>query len=160
MIELGSQYTMNIILTEWEQKLADLIGKARRDESEKSKVNRRGLKADYTTLLDLDIEGAAGEIAAARALNRYWHASVNVGKEAPDVGTNIQVRATKHLNGSLIITNSDPDDQIYVLVTGTRPNYKIVGWIRGCDGKKEQYVRAPNNRPPAYFVPQTALKKV
>ncbi len=150
---------MRVTLTSWEENLDEFIGKARREESVK-KTNRRGLSATNTDLLDLDIEGAAGEIAAAKALNRYWHGSVNAKKSEPDVGHNIQVRATKHLNGSLIITDSDPDDQIYVLVIGSRPNFNVVGWIRGVDGKKQEYVRAPNNRPPAYFVPQRILAQI
>lgn len=93
-------------------------------------------------------------------MNRFWHGSVNAAKSDPDVGKNIQVRATKLLRGKLIVTDSDPDDQIYVLVVGQIPEYNVVGWIRGADAKNKDFIFAPNNRPPAYFVPQSELTEI
>lgn len=151
---------MKITLEWYEQELAERIGRLRREQSKGTKKNRRGLVEDEEALIKLDIEGAAGELAVAKAVNRYWHGSVNAPKSAPDVGTNIQVRATKHRNGSLIITKTDNDDQIYFLVIGEMPNYDVVGYIKGSDGKQEQFVRAPANRPPAFFVPQSALTRL
>lgn len=148
-----------ITLTWYEVELAKLVGRLRRENSRKRK-NQRGLEDEEDALLAMDIEGAAGEIAVARAINRYWHGSVNAPKSAPDIGASIQVRTTKHENGSLILVDRDLDDHVYFLAIGEMPNYRIAGYIVGTDGKKKEYIRAPAGRPPAYFVPQNKLSQI
>jgi hypothetical protein len=150
-----------IILTEYEQNMAKFVGMARYNESRKYSLNRsvRGYDASEGVRIQNDIEGAGAEIAVAKSFNVYWHGSVNVFKDYPDVGRNTQVRQTKHKTGRLIITDRDPDDQLFVLVIGEMPTYDIIGFIKGADAKREEFIDAPAGRPPAYFVPQDKLTK-
>jgi len=104
---------------------------------------------------DDDIEGAAGEMAFAKYRDRYWSFHVNTFMGG-DVGR-VHVRTCRRKDASLIIRNGDPDDELYVLVIGKSPVYKIVGWILGRDSRKGEWVRAPNGRAPAWFVPQSVL---
>jgi len=103
------------------------------------------------------IEGAAGEMAFAKAMNIHWGAHSNVFK-APDVGSIIQIRTRSNADWDLIVRDNDSDDEIFVLVTGEIPNYRIVGWIKGSDAKKAEWYKDMGKRgKPAYFVPQECL---
>ena len=151
---------MNVSLSTYEQELAYFVGSLRR-KSSRMKKGQRGLEEyDETKLLNMDVEGAACEIAAAKAFNRYWHGSWDVDPSLPDVGKNIQVRGTHRPEGRLILTDRSEDDQFHVLVVGKMPHYRVCGYIKGSEGKKERYRQAPAGRPPAYFIPQSALKPV
>ena len=68
-----------------------------------------------------------------------------------------QVRQTELENGQLIVRPDDSDDAPFAMVVGKIPTFRIVGWIRGRAAKKGFRLRAPNNRPAAYFVAQESL---
>lgn len=102
------------------------------------------------------IEGACGEMAVAKSLNRYWDGSVNSFKADDLPGLQIRTRSQDHYD--LIIRKSDRDESIFVLVTGRCPHYIVRGWIRAGDGKKPEYERDYAGRVSAWFVPQTALR--
>jgi hypothetical protein len=78
---------------------------------------------------------AGAEPAAAKIFNQYWAGIGDPTK--PDVGPHIEVKWTDWENGYLAIDKDNPDDWIYVLVRGDFPEYEIVGWIKGKDGKQE-----------------------
>lgn len=103
------------------------------------------------------IEGACGELVVAIALNRTWEATVNTFKVGGDVG-HLQVRTRSKHGYELLVRDGDRDEDIFVLVTGQAPNYRIVGWIRGVDAKRPEWQQTHGNRPPAYFVPHRALR--
>lgn len=148
-------------LTDYERSLARHVGKARHRAS-RSRRDRdaHGLKADDAASLELNIEGAAGELAVAKALNRYWHGSVDTFKEVPDVGVNIEVRTSADPRASLIVREDDPDSRSYILVTGTSlTGFKLHGWIRGREAKHPAWLKDPGSREPAYFVPQRELRQ-
>ena len=105
-----------------------------------------------------DIEGAAGEMAVAKALNIYYDGSVGTFK-APDVGE-FQVRHSERPEGSLIVRENDSSSEIFILVTGKAPNYVVRGYILGLDAKKERFIRNPNGKTPAWFVPQNSLQPI
>lgn len=104
----------------------------------------------------MDIESAASEAAVAKALNLYW--SPGGVRATADVGDLVQVRWSSRPNARLILHNEDTDLQPFVLVTGTVPNFAVVGWILGSEGKQEKYWSDPGTGRPAYFVPQDELK--
>lgn len=147
----------DVRLTEVEMEMAAFIGAKRRAES-RAKDRKQGPGYDEAAAWRNDIEGAAAELAYCKAVGIYWPGSVNSFK-GPDCGKKTQIRQTHHLNGSLIVRNKDNPDHFYVLVVGTCPYFKVVGWIRGFDAKKNEYLRAPGGDNPAYFVPQKDLKK-
>jgi hypothetical protein len=82
------------------------------------------------------IEGAGGEVAAAKALGRRRDGQVNTEKEGGVVG-HIQVRTRSRYDG-LFVRPNDRDDDMLVLVTGVYPTYRVCGWIRGADAKQGQ----------------------
>ena len=150
--------SIDVTLTQEEMEIAAMIGCRRMAES---LANRR-LSYEWHLPDDTwgtDIEGAAAEMAFCKAMNRFWSGSVNTFKDA-DVGENVQIRATTHSNGCLIVRDNDPDDEYFVLVVGKAPDYSVKGWILGGDAKQDEYKKAPNGDPPAYFVPQRALTEI
>ena len=106
---------------------------------------------------ELHVEGACGELAAARALGRFWSPSVCTFKAA-DIGQVIQVRTRLEHHYDLLVRQGDADDQPFVLVTGTAPSYVVRGWIMGRDAKQPEWQREHGGRPTAFFVPQSELR--
>ncbi len=148
---------MKIILSIGELHLAAQIGSLRQIESvSKGLKDKHGFTGSGW---DVHIEGAAGEIAAARALGMYWGGTVNTFKSIGDVGK-LEIRTASGSNSSLIVREGDSDNAVFVLVTGTSPVYNVAGWMLGKDAKKPEWSRSPNGRPPAYFVPQFSLNNI
>ena len=102
------------------------------------------------------IEGAAGEMAVAKALGHYW--SGNHGRlRADDVGR-LQVRTRSRSDYDLIVHDTDSDDRAFVLVRGKAPEFEVVGWIWGRDAKNPSHWADPAGGRPAYFVPAAELR--
>ncbi len=104
-----------------------------------------------------DIQSAAAELAFAKITQSYWPAHINNFK-GPDVGEHIQVRFTKLPDGCLIVRDNDTTEDYYVLMTGQIPTFHLAGYLPGHLAKAKRYLRRPNKRPAAYFIPQTDLK--
>ena len=122
---------------------------------------QRGLRDKHGFTGDgygIHVEGAGGEMAAAKALNMYWDGSVNVFKR-PDL-TGIQVRTRSSHDYELIVRHDDNPDDTFVLVTGQMPNYRVHGWVRGRDAMQKALLKTHGNRPAAYFVPQFMLHPI
>jgi len=102
-------------------------------------------------------QGCLGEMAFAKGRNLYWSgAGVDFHNEQ-DVGK-IQVRVTSHKDGHLIHRpNEGHLDDPWVLVIGREEIYRLAGWLYGRDCRRDEWLRTPNGRPSAYFVPQDAL---
>jgi hypothetical protein len=149
--------TCVVTLSQEEVEIAAMIGCRRRAESKaRGRIDNHGLgKAD---LWAIDIEGAAAEMAYCKFRGKFWSGSVNSFK-GPDCGQNVQIRSTHHDYGCLIIRHQDSDNDIYVLLVGVCPTFTICGWIKGVDGKSEEFAQSPNGRPPAFFIPQHKLTK-
>jgi hypothetical protein len=107
---------------------------------------------------EIDIEGAAAEYAAAKGLGVYWSPKVDTFK-AGDLGP-VQIRLGLEDRYSLIIRPNDHDDDPFLLVVGRIPAFRLVGWVYGRDGKQDLYWKAPNGRPGAWFLPQSALRPI
>lgn len=143
---------MNVVLERHEVALAARVGVDRR-------LNSHGLEDAHgyngQAPWEQDIQGAAAELAVAKATGRYWDGSFDTFKRG-DVD-HWQVRSTKRPDGCLIVRPSDPTDAFYWLVVGEIPNFNVVGMIHGKNAKQERYKRAPGGRPPAFFIPQDDL---
>jgi len=102
------------------------------------------------------VEGACGELAVAKVLDVYWQPSVNTFKRGGDVGL-YQVRTRSRATYELIVREDDDDDATFILVRGRSPQFSVVGWIRGADAKRLDWLQTHGDRPAAYFVPDAAL---
>jgi hypothetical protein len=115
------------------------------------------LDTDISNAWTLHIEGAAGEMAAAKALGLYWDAPVGTYKHGGDIGA-LQVRTRSRHSYELIVRDGDRSEDIFVLVTGRAPRFRVHGWIAGGDAKRPEWLREYGGRPAAYFVPHDALQ--
>ena len=105
------------------------------------------------------IEGALGELAVARYCGKYWDGSVDTFRSSPDLA-NVEVRTRSRHDYDLIIRNDDDPDKFYVLVTGRAPTYRIRGWIKGANARRDDWLQTHGNRPAAWFVPNSALTPI
>jgi len=131
------------------------VGCRRRIESRRQGLRERHTDEDALRVWVTEINGAAGEMAYAKALGFYWPASVNRFRGQGDVGA-VEIRTARRHGFSLPIRPDAKDDAQYVLVTGVMPNFRVVGWITGGEGKQDRWLREANGDP-AYFVPPAAL---
>lgn len=104
------------------------------------------------------IEGALAELAVAKWLGVVWEATVNTFRSGFDVDK-YQVRWASKDHYRLILTDDDNPDHPFILVVGTAPNYKIVGWLRGRDGMRKEFIEE-YDRGPAYFVPRRLMRSM
>lgn len=149
---------MNTIeLTEIEMEMAFTVAKARRLESIMNNRKNRH-QYDPDDIWQDEFNGAAAELAYCKYRGEYWGGTVGSFKEA-DVAKSVQIRHTILMNGCLIVRPDDNQEHYYVLVTGGPRQFRIVGWIQGKDAINEKWKKSPNKRPPAYFVPQRALRR-
>lgn len=109
--------------------------------------------------------GAVAEISISLVLGEHWHAFLeNLGhgdRKPPDVGKNIQVRATEYRRGHLIVHPSDHDSDLFVLVLVAGQTIHIRGWLPGSEAKLPKYWgdKMRNGRP-AFWIPQSDLRNV
>lgn len=101
---------------------------------------------------DNEIEGACAELALCRYRGIFWSgASKFKGKDAGDV----EVRWTKHIGtGGLIVYPHDEDGAVFILMDGFAPTYNIIGWLRGIEAKKPEYLTGFG-----YLVPRDKVRK-
>lgn len=144
---------MDVTLTWDELKFAVQVGISRRIHAmQTGTANRYGATNDEGWRRD--IESACAEMAVAKAFDVYWAATI--GKSNIDVGP-YQVRHTERPDGRLILHKPDSNVAQYILVTGVAPRFRLVGWIMGMEGKRDEYWCDPTGGRPAYFVPQRML---
>ena len=75
-------------------------------------------------------EAAGAEIAVAKYFKLTdFEPTVNTFKTQADVGNTIEVKHSNYIHAHLILTESDREDDIAVLVTNTSPLYYLVGWV-------------------------------
>jgi len=101
------------------------------------------------------ILGAKGEIAFRKFIGSSDPLTVNTFRSTPDV-RNYEVRTRSRDDFDLILRNDDSDHKIYVLVVGDGCRFRVVGWLRGSE-KYPHGQKTYGGRPPAWFVPQSAL---
>lgn len=108
---------------------------------------------------NIHVEGAMAELAVAKYLKRFWNGNLGDLKAA-DVGP-LEVRSTWHPDGALTIYPKDPDDRVFVLVTGSNGEYLLRGHLLGKIAKQDKFYNreASNNRrgTNAWYVPQDEL---
>ena len=145
---------MKIVLTNGEVLTAATIGIRRHVQAlVRGRSQAFGCKVEESW--QCNIVGALGEMVVAKALDRYWNGDVGpLGRS--DVGP-YQVRTTPHVDGHLIVTDKDRDDDVFILVTGIEPAFVIRGWLYGRDAKRPEFIE-DRGRGKRFFVPQAALR--
>lgn len=114
-----------------------------------------------TQTWDFDIHGAIGELALAKAMDRYPHLDASApGRHGDLPRTHLECRHTVHHHGHLCLYPGDDDSKPFVLVTGEPPQFIVQGWIYAREGKLRCYwiERDPRFKRPCYAVPQTQLR--
>jgi len=126
---------MKITLNIAEQKLAMYIAKARYDNN-RAKGNP-DTKLSSQSNKEIELDGISGELVVCRMLNVYPDTGTDdIVPPKYDLmsanGSKVDVKTTKYASGRLLATKNKKlgDCDIYVLVTGIFPTYKIVGWCR------------------------------
>jgi hypothetical protein len=105
--------------------------------------------------------GALGELAVAKAINRYPAGIAEIPDYAGDIYPGIEVRTSARADGCLIVRPRDKPGRPYVLVLGLAPELKVAGWMLGGDAMRPRYWREGfNGRAAAYFVPATELRPI
>lgn len=145
-----------VSLTDKEIAFARLKGTERQEDNE-----RKGRRAAYSFRGNeerLHQVGCLAELAVSKCLDLPWVPVIDTNdlkSIKSDVGP-YQVRSTNYHNGCLLLHDSDRDDDVFILVISGGEQFKLVGWISACDGKKAKFWRE-DVRHPCYFVPQSAL---
>lgn len=131
------QYSQdNILLTEAEVRICQWLAKQRHSS------NRSGgvvdAKIGPQSCEDTDLEGICGEFAFCKAMNLYPDMSISPRKGTDDVtlnGKTVDVKTTRYKTGKLLArkTKGETPSDIYVLVVGQCPQYKIIGWCRSTE---------------------------
>jgi len=158
--------TIKVKLEWYEAEMAAHVGVSRNISCiKKGLLPAHGAKIEDQWTMAL--EGACGEIAVAKVLNTYWHGPVDTFKKGFDVG-NYQVRARQErkdrkgniVKVELIVRDDDRDDDIFIFVVGTCPNYEVMGWIEGRRAKQAHWSEDYGNREAAYFIPREHLNPI
>lgn len=147
--------SVEVTLTSAEIMMAAQAGIMRQVENIKTKAEPYYGASDVADW-QLHIEGCLGEFALAKYLNVWWGGKGN--KRSADVFL-YDVRTAASHSHSLILHPDDPDDRTFWLVTGRNGAYRVHGYIKARDGKKQEYWKEPVKNRAAFFVPQSALKK-
>lgn len=149
---------MKIVLSETDLYVGSLVGCRRNINDVLHGFGNRGVAKNR--MWDVNINGALGELAFCRLFNIYFSATT----EKPDKvdfflrGLKVEVRTAYESSSRLIIRKGDLDDAVFVLLTGPMIEFEFVGWCYGREGKKEEWLDAPANRTPAWFVPRPGLR--
>lgn len=107
--------------------------------------------------------GSMAEKALAKFLGEEWPPK-NSGFQCADVGTNLQVKSIEKPYHKLIVRpNSNPQDKYVLVLADKIPEFTVLGWILAKDARQDRWIKQPDSyegkeRPPAWFVPQYALK--
>ena len=111
---------------------------------------------DFFEGLNIANFGFIGELAVAKAYNKFWFGNVGVIGE-PDVDI-LEVRTVKKSNPHMYIYKKDRDMDKFVLVSVENfPDVKICGWEFAGNLKKDKYWN-PNLRYPTWHIPNDALR--
>lgn len=152
---------VTVTISPWEYKACMDVAAARMATSNIAGWNHQSTyQRTYLQRTEEEIVGACGEMAVAKVLDCYWSPSVNTFHAVTDLPRSMEVRSTVRTNGSLIVRANDPDDRIYILVTGQPPEMTVVGWINGADAKQDCWKDNPHGHRQAWFVPQDALTPI
>ena len=121
-----------IQLNEAEQRLASYLARRRYKNNRAAGVKDK--KIGDQSVEQTDMLGIAGELAMAKYLNLYPDTSISIRSGTCDLHTHenltIDVKTSAYPTARLTAPMGTPIHKasVYVLVVGTMPTFKIVGW--------------------------------
>jgi hypothetical protein len=131
---------VEVILNEVEERLVAFLAKKRILANRKNDIPDE--QVGNQDKLEMEINGLGGELAFCKATNSYPDLTL-AGEPGtrPKADTHLfgslwDVKTTKRADGRLLVRPTKRGQkacEYYVLVTGSMPNYKIVGWIHAED---------------------------
>jgi len=123
-----------IELTDDELFVAGVIGTGRNIQAGRRDWKVRGDRDDAQPF-EANIQGAAGEIAVAKAIDHEYIGIIG-DPDADDVGP-YQVRTNmSHSRSDLYLKETDRDDRIFIGARAFTPFYIVTGWVWGDEGKR------------------------
>lgn len=133
---------MRVTLTLDEMKEAHRIGFFRAT-SETQTIDRSVQKLSWHENIARDAEAVGAEMAVAKFLGiPEFRPTLDGFKNVADIGGNFEVKWTKWVDGSLILSERDRKEDIAILVTGTAPILYIRGWIPVAVARRERQKRS------------------
>ncbi len=161
-----------IILTWAEVAYAAQAGIMRHVVNERDK-RKSGKITPKKSAWGIHAEGALGEYAVAKLLNKHWKPHLK-NFHMGDLGGEFQVeiRHTVHYGGHLLVKCAETEEALtrpFILVTGNLGSrneennivFTCHGWIIGAHGQREEWKRtAKEDGRLCYFVPQSVLRPI
>ena len=117
-------------LNDSEQSLVIRVAKERSEYDKKNGFTDHR-KAERQTAEFIERNGLGGELAFCKAFNLFPDIATDYPSEHDAVlpnGTKVEIKTTEYKTGKLIVRRLN-DADVYVLVTGTFPDYNIIGFI-------------------------------
>ena len=109
-------------------------------------------ESDYCEIMGRDIGGILAELVVGRKFDRAYLPAINVFHGKADVGEDIEVRSTPHLNGALIIRDNDDPARRYVLVVcDPMRGFAVRGWVYGYEATTDEWHKKGEGRPAWWY---------
>jgi hypothetical protein len=122
---------VEIRLDEHEKRICAWLAKQRHASNRQAAVCNLQVGPQSNEMTEL--EGIGGEFAFCKLLNLYPDMSIKIGAGGADAKVghlSVDVKTTTYLNGKLLahVRKAEVACDIYVLVVGQMPTYRIAGW--------------------------------
>jgi hypothetical protein len=110
--------------------------------------NATTYQSDFVEVMSRDVGGILAELVIGRRFDRRFLPAVNTFHKQADVGEDIEVRSTPHLNGSLILRDNDDPGRRYVLVIcDPMQGFAVRGWCYGYEAMTDEWAKTDEGRP-------------
>jgi hypothetical protein len=110
--------------------------------------NATTYQSDFVEVMSRDVGGILAELVVGRKFSSTFLPAINTFHKQADVGEDIEVRSTPHLNGSLILRDNDDPARRYVLVIcDPMQGFAVRGWCYGYEAMTQEWHKTDEGRP-------------
>lgn len=148
-----------ITLTDHELYLAASVGMARQLKNVLKKRKDRNTPKKLDDPWTKHIEGAMGEAAVAKYLDKFWSGRLgDLG--AADVGPyEVRTNTSQAKGNDLILKEGDNPAALFIHVISNPPDFTITGFMKGEEAQKYPLEERVKGRP-SFFVPPEDLEPI
>ena len=110
----------------------------------------------WAAMVAVNVQGAIGEVAVAKALNLFFNGSFGVYKLSPDLSTKdikIEVRHSGEKKETCSVREGDDPESVIIFSTGGGPDIEILGWIYAGKAKTDAHKKTKANGETWYAFP-------